>query len=136
MEFNIRPLSESDYDEILVGWWNDWNWPPPPKDFLPDNGKGGIIVLDGDIPVCAGFMYATNSGIAWVEFIISNKQYKKRDKRKEALLLLVDTLTNVCRNTGFKYCYCLLKNKNLIKTYEKIGYGLGDSNAFEMIKIL
>ena len=27
------------------------------KDFLPDNGKGGLIVYDDKTPVCAGFIY-------------------------------------------------------------------------------
>ena len=61
MNLNIIPLKESDYDNILCGWWTDWRWTPPSRDFLPDNGKGGFIVYDGDIPVCAGFMYDTNS---------------------------------------------------------------------------
>ena len=74
--FDIRPLQENDYDEILVKWWEDWGWEPPQKDFLPDNGKGGIMVLDGDIPICAGFMYVTNSRVAWVDWIVSIKQFK------------------------------------------------------------
>jgi hypothetical protein len=42
MELYIRELNETDYDEILVGWWKDWGWSAPPKDFLPRDGKGGI----------------------------------------------------------------------------------------------
>ena len=38
MIFNIRPLELDDYDTILVDWWKDWGWTPPPKDFLPDMG--------------------------------------------------------------------------------------------------
>ena len=44
MIFNIKPLSSTDYDDILVNWWNDWGWTPPTKDFLPDNGKGGVMI--------------------------------------------------------------------------------------------
>jgi hypothetical protein len=61
MNFNIRKLDENDYDQTLVRWWNDWGWTPPSKDFLPDNGAGGIMVLEGDEPICAGFIYITNS---------------------------------------------------------------------------
>ena len=32
MEFNIRKLNPSDYDDVLVGWWKDWGWTPPAKD--------------------------------------------------------------------------------------------------------
>ena len=36
MKLNIKPLEESDYEQILVGWWKDWKWEAPVKDFLPD----------------------------------------------------------------------------------------------------
>ena len=78
MEFNIRPLNDTDYEEVLVGWWKDWKWTAPVPAFLPDDGKGGIMVLDNDMPVCAGFIYMTNSKVAWVDWIISNKDYKKK----------------------------------------------------------
>jgi hypothetical protein len=136
MEFNIRPLGETDYEDILVGWWKDWKWTPPPKDFLPSDGKGGVMVLDNDIPVCAGFVYMTNSKVAWVDWIISNKEYKKKPQRKEALDLLITTLTNICKDTGNKYCYALIKNKSLIKTYETLGYTSADNYTQEMIKVL
>ena len=62
--FDIKQLQEGDYEKILVNWWNDWGWEPPQKDFLPEDGKGGMIVYDGDTPVCAGFIYVTNSKVA------------------------------------------------------------------------
>jgi hypothetical protein len=135
MEFNIRPLNESDYDTILTGWWKDWGWEPPQRDFLPDDGKGGIMVMKGDEYICAGFMYTTNSKVAWVDWIVSNKQYRD-DDRKEAISLLVSTLTNICKNTGHKYSYALIKHQSLIETYEKLGYIKGDNYTSEMIKAL
>jgi hypothetical protein len=48
-------------------------------------------VYDGDIPVCAGFIYVTNSRVAWVDWIISNKEYIE-DKRREAITMLIETL--------------------------------------------
>ena len=134
MEFNLRKLNSTDYEDILVGWWKDWEWTAPPKDFLPENGEGGVIIFDGEVPVCAGFMYATNSKVAWIEFVISNKNYD-REKRKEALVLLIDTLNGICKNGDFKYGYSILHSKSLIETYESLGYVKGDSNFFEMIKI-
>lgn len=135
MAFIVRPLNENDYDTILKGWWEDWSWQAPSRDFLPDNGKGGIIILDGDQPICAGFMYTTNSKVAWVDWIISSKTYRG-EGRKAAISLLVDTLTNICRNTGHKYVYALLKHQSLIGTYEELGYVKGDGYTGEMIKVL
>lgn len=136
MKFNLRPLIESDYDDILVGWWKEWGWEPPQRDFLPANGNGGMIVYDYEIPVCAGFVYTTNSQVAWIDWIISNKEYVKRPERKEAITLLIKTLTDIAKNTGHKYGYALIKNESLIKTYESLGYSKGDSYTNEMIKAL
>jgi len=131
-----RKITESDYDDLLVGWWKSWGWEAPPRDFLPNNGCGGIIVMDGNIPVCAGFMYLTNSKAAWVDWIISNKEYRKKPLRKEAIEMLIESLTNICKSAGNKYCYALLQNSSLIKTYETIGYVRGGKDINEMIKQL
>lgn len=133
---NIRPLTYEDYDDTLKGWWADWGWTAPTRDFLPDDGEGGLMVLDGDVPVCAGFMYATNSRVAWVDWIISNKEYRKKPQRSEAISLLIATLTEISKNTGFKYCYALIKHQSLIETYKEHGYTKGDEYVGEMIKIL
>ena len=134
--FNIRKLNESDYENILVQWWADWGWDAPSKDFLPNDGTGGLIVFDGDVPVCAGFVYITNSKVAWIDWIISSKTYNKKPHRKEAIKLLVSSLTEVARQTGFKYAYALIKNQSLISSYEEIGYTKGDVYSSEMIKLL
>ena len=78
MIFDIRPLEVGDYETILMEWWKDWGWTPPPKDFLPQEGTGGMMVLDPDgTPICAGFIYITNSKVCLIEFIVSNKKYRK-----------------------------------------------------------
>ena len=136
MDLIIRELSETDYDDILVGWWKQWEWEAPKRDFLPNDGKGGIIVYDGDTPICAGFMYLTNSKVAWVDWIISNKEYTNKLQRRDAIKLLVSALTEICKKSGSKYSYALIKNESLIGTYVELGYIKGDSYTNEMIKIL
>jgi hypothetical protein len=136
MDLIIKELSETDYDDILVEWWKQWGWEPPKRDFLPNDGKGGIIVYDGDTPICAGFMYLTNSKVAWVDWIISNKEYTNKLQRRDAIKLLVSALTEICKKSGSKYSYALIKNESLIGMYEELGYIKGDSYTNEMIKIL
>lgn len=136
MKLTIRQLNDADYENILLDWWNQWGWEAPKKDFLPDEGKGGYIIYDGDIPVCAGFIYVTNSKVSWVDWIISNKEYRVKPKRKEAIGLLIESLTNICKMSGSKYIYALIKSNNLIQTYESLGYKKGDSYTSEMIKVL
>ena len=134
MEFNIKELNPSDYEDVLVGWWKDWGWQPPPVDFLPDEGRGGLMILHEEKPICAGFMYMTNSKVSWVDWIISDKKIEDTKLKHEAVKFLIAVLTNICQDNGSVYIYALLKNDNLIKTYEELGYTKGDINATEMIK--
>jgi len=136
MALIIRPLNENDYDTILSEWWRAWGWEPVERDFLPDDGKGGLMVLDDEEPVCAGYIYTTNSKVAWVDWIISSDTYRKKPQRREGLKLLIETLTDICKNTGHKYSYALIKNRSLIGIYEDLGYAKGDNYSSEMIKVL
>ncbi len=136
MKLNIEPLNEGDYENILCQWWKDWRWTPPSKDFLPDNGMGGCMVYDDGVPVCAGFMYLTNSKAVWCDWIISNLNYKNRQGRKEAIELLISTIANLAGELGNKFVYALIKNKPLINTYVKCGFKEGSSYTTEMIKKL
>lgn len=136
MALEIRTLREEDYDNILIEWWKDWGWEPVQKDFLPQNGAGGLIVYDDDVPVCAGFIYLTNSSVAWVDWIISSKTYRKKPERSIALRILIMELTSVCKKVGVKYVYALIKHRGLISAYESLGYVKGDKYTQEMIKAL
>ncbi len=127
----IRPYVDSDY-ETLVKWWNDWGWTAPQKDFLPDVG---MIVYDKETPIVGGFLYITNSKVIWLEWIISNKEYTNREIRKKAIFLLLESLLNIAKYSGYKYVYSLLKHEGLIKTYESLGFNKGDT-ATELIKVL
>jgi GNAT superfamily N-acetyltransferase len=132
---DIRVIDECDYDDILIGWWKDWGWDAPTKDFLPNNGTGGLIVSHEGTPICAGFIYNTNSKVCWVDWIISNKDYRG-DDRGEAISLLIAALTQSATAMGAKYIYALIKNQSLIETYQAFGFTKGDSYVGEMIKII
>jgi len=133
MKLKLRRLEESDYD-TLVTWWKDWKWEAPPRDFLPENGTGGFMVSNNDSDICAGFIYLTNSKIAWIEFIISDKQYKEED-RNEAIQFLINSLSSVAEETGAKYGYAILKNKSLMKYYEEANFTVTSDKNTEMITI-
>jgi len=134
MKLNVVPLKASDYEEILCQWWKDWRWTPPSKDFLPEDGTGGYIVYDGNSPICAGFLYLTNSKAVWCDWIISDLKYKDRQKRRDALLLLIETITKEAQSLDKKFVYALIKNKPLIDIYKKVGFEEGATYSHEMIK--
>jgi hypothetical protein len=82
----IRWISNDDY-ATLVEWWKFWRFVPPTQEILPNNGLSGLVVTDeNDNMICAGFLYATNSPIAWIEFIVSNPNVKDKKIRKERVI--------------------------------------------------
>lgn len=130
----IRYLTEYDY-ETLSSWWKDNRFPAPPRDMLPENGTGGIMVSSHGIDVCSGFLYLTNSKAAWCEWIVSDFNYRESD-RADCILFLINSLKEIAKQNGFKYIYTTVKSKPLIEKYEQCGFVKGDSNSQEMISIL
>lgn len=133
MELKARLLTDADW-EILCSWWEKWpKWVNPPKSFLPDNGKGGFMVTKGDKNICAGFIYLTNSDAALLEWIVSNPEYREKD-RKQALELLITTAENACKQLGKVHMFSIGRNKHLIKTHEKLGWTVDKDPSHELIK--
>jgi hypothetical protein len=135
MKFNIRLLKEGDYEDTLVGWWKDWKWTAPVKEFLPNDGTGGFMVSKDGVDICAGFVYFTNSKLAWCEFIVSNINYKEED-RGEALEYLINSLCQSCKEEGYKSVWVCLTHNSLISKYENCGFIKASESCTEMIKFL
>ena len=133
MKFNIRKLTENDWD-TLVSWWDAWpSWVNPPKDFLPDNGTGGLIIEKNNIPIVAGFLYFTNSAAVLLEWIISNPKYKEKD-RKEAIETLIESAEIFCKNNNKKYMFSIGRNKSLINIHKKLNWSIDEKASYEITK--
>jgi len=133
MELKARQLKDSDW-ETLTAWWDSWpDWVSPSKDFLPDNGTGGLMIQKNNKPIVAGFLYFTNSKSVLLEWIISDPNYKETD-RQEAVELLIKTAEKVCKDAGKKYMFSIGRNKNLIKLHEKIGWNVDKKASYEIVK--
>ena len=133
MELNIRRLQDDDW-ETLCSWWDAWpEWVNPPKDFLPDNGTGGLMVYKHNTLIVAGFIYYTNSKGALLEWIISNPDYREAD-RKEALELLIKGAEEVCKANGVKYMFTIGRSRPLIETHRKLGWTIDEGSSHEITK--
>jgi hypothetical protein len=133
MELNIRRLTENDW-ETLCKWWEAWpEWTNPARDFLPDNGKGGLMVEKNNIPIVAGFLYFTNSKGVLLEWVVSNPEYRDED-RKQAIELLIKGAEEVCIAQGMKYMFSIGRSKSLIRMHEKLGWTVDKSPSHEITK--
>jgi len=132
MEFNVRTLKESDF-KTISSWWKKWNWPVLPKDFLPDNGTGGIMVEKGRFKIVCGFLYFSNSKLVWLDWIVSNPKYRQKD-RKEAIKRLIQTAEAMVKSSGFKYMMSISRSNSLLQTHEKLGWTVDPTPSHEMTK--
>jgi len=133
-----RLLKNEDYI-TLVKWWKDSRFPPPGFDYLPQvNGElQGIMIVDDDIEICAGFIINTTvpKG-AMVEYIVANFDIKDRELRKESLNLLINTICEVCKNMGKTFLFTSLKSSGLKNRFEDCGFSVGSKDTCEMVKTL
>lgn len=137
MELIVSRVTLKDYDKFCE-WWKFWRFPAPPLDFLPNNGLGGLKVSikskgTDPIDICAGYLYETNSKVAWLEFIVSNPNIKDKKTRHEAIVYLIRHLTVDAEMKGYEYVFASLKNENLINKYKEVGYQLSSSNTTEVV---
>lgn len=132
-KLTTRVLNENDWN-TLCKWWEAWpKWVNPPKDFLPDNGTGGLMVEKNNKPIMAGFLYFTNSNVVLLEWIVSDPEYREKD-RKQALELLITAAEGICKNLNKKYMFSVCRNKHLINTHKKLGWGVDESPSYELTK--
>jgi hypothetical protein len=135
MDFKTRAVTVKDWD-MLVEWWDWWpGWTAPPQDFLPNHGTGGFIVEKNNQPIVAGFVYFTNSKVAWVEWIISSPNYKE-DDRRDAIEYLINELEQFIVSMGYKYMFTNLQHKGLIETHKKLGWNMDKKPSYELTKNL
>lgn len=132
----VRKLNETDYDEILTQWWKDWpNWSAPPKEFLPNNGTGGLMVEKEGEPIVACFLYFTNSKAVLLEWLVSSPTYRE-DNRQEAIELLINSAEELCKKAGNKFMFSIGRNKHLIETHKKLGWHVDDTPSHEIVKTI
>lgn len=129
----VRAYKPEDYN-TLVSWWKqytDWEKNPVPEGILPPTG---IIVMQDDKPICAGFLYETiGNNCTWMEWIVADAQ---SDKETRAICLdkLVKTLTNIAKVKGYGFIFTSVKHPKLMERLESFGFLKGDGGMTNMIK--
>jgi hypothetical protein len=124
---NIRNYKSSDYS-VISEWWKSHKWPVLPEHMLPKTG----MIIDN---FCAGFLYKTDSSIAWLEFIISNPSTKK-EERADALDILIKGLVNRAKEDGFKTIFTSVEHPSLITKYKNNGFVIGDTNMTNLVRLI
>ena len=130
----IRYLTKNDY-ETIASWWRWWKWPVLPKEMLPDNGESGYMVEKNGTPIVSGFLYLTNSTGALLEWIVSNPDYREKD-RKKAIEMLINGVESDCKKISIKYIFSIGRSKPLMDIHEKLGWQVDKRSSREIIKVI
>lgn len=121
----MRFIEDTDY-ETLSTWWAAYKFPVVPKDSLPKNG----FIIDN---TCAGFIYCTDSNIAWLEFVIANPHASK-EARKEGLQKLLLGLTGLAKELGYKVIFSSVNHSGLMERYLEAGFEKTDQNMTNFMR--
>jgi hypothetical protein len=132
MELQARTLKESDW-ETMQSWWKAWGWPEMSKDLMPLNGLGGLMIEKEGKAIASGFLYLTNSKVAWTEWIVSDPEYRQED-RVDALTMLVSGLEEIAVAAGYQIILSVGRNKGLLNIHKELGYTVDDSPSYEISK--
>ena len=134
MSHNWRKIEQGDYT-MLQRWWDDWGWETSPTlSMLPQTG---VLVYDKEIgtPLYAGFLYYTGTTIAWMEFVVSNKDAAIK-QRKGALNYLVEVFSVMAKNNGVEMIFTSTVLPAFVNSLKKCDFVVGDVNNTQLIKKL
>ena len=121
--FEVKPYTKDDYQTVSQ-WWKQWDWEGIPEAFLPENG---LIVTHDEMPVCAAFIYKTDTPIYWIENYISDIEADKVI-RSDALDLLILSCIEKAKDMGALVAMSSIKHNGLGKRLEKSGFVVSDKN--------
>lgn len=120
----MRKFEDKDYP-VVCEWWKGYDWPEIPYTMLPING----LIIDN---TCAGFLYQTDSDLAWIEFIVGNPTIDK-NKRAEGLEQLIGGLKDKAKELGFKTVFTATRHERLVDRFKEKGFHISDKNMTHMI---
>jgi hypothetical protein len=75
----------------------------------------------------------TRLKLAWLDWIISNPSYKETD-RKEAIMLLINTLEEIGKNQGYNVIISITRSKSLINIHKELNYTVDENPSYEISK--
>lgn len=125
---NIREVNlDNDYAE-LANWWTEYGWSPIPASLLPASG----LIVPG---LAAGFVYLSNSSLAWIEWVVGNPAAPSAD-RDAALEILIPALMEQAKAAGAEMAVLATKHKKLIGRLESHGFQASDTDMTHLVRRL
>lgn len=121
----------SDY-QAIAAIWVARAFPPLPPEALPPNG---IMVFKDDRLIAFGFLYLSDSALAWTEWLTTSPDATPQE-RHEALDLIIESLEAAARAAGRRILFVSLADAGLIRRFTSHGFAVSDSQMTNLIKVL
>lgn len=125
----IRNHTKEDYP-IFCKWWEQWGWSAIPYIFIPQNS---IVVCDESGPICAVFLYKTDTPIIWAENYISDKKSKLRS---EAVEFMIKSIAEHAQALGAMAIMSSVKHKVLASRLECAGFTKTDDGLTNYMMVI
>ena len=130
---HVRVYIPAEHYELIANWWTKRDRPVPSPDMMAPTGR--IIYMENK-PICAGFLFKTDSKIAIINHMVSDPNQLDKNLRDEALNLLISHLIHEAYICGFKIVSASSNLDRLNKRYEKLGFIKTDSDEVHYGRIL
>lgn len=131
--FNLQSVQDyNHFYPIMEEWWKNKGWIPYHPEVL---SKTGLMIYESETPVCAAWIFKTDSTVGLVGHIITSKDVKPKQK-KVCLEFLFQALEQESKELGIKMLVFFMTTNSLTKIAEKLGYLSSQQKCNELVKII
>lgn len=121
----LRKIQEKDIEQIRNLYAKIEGFRMPARPNLPGNGLDGFVATTDDDSKIIGATYvfmAMNAPYCWIEWSISDKDYRGKD-RKLILPQLIDYACSQMKEAGYQVAFAFASEpQKLIEKYEAAGF--------------
>ena len=120
-KYNIRPVWAEDAD-TLVKWWESYDHMlVPSQELLPENGQMGLAIEKDGRMMAAAFVYLTNSDMGYIDFLVSDPNYKGKDRFK-MITMLIEACSELAIELGCRIIWAMTTYDSVIKRCEELDH--------------
>jgi len=132
MELVVRKHSKEEFLPTYIKWMEEHKFPTNCASIMPENF---FVCYADETPIYACPFWHTDSKIAIIAFIVSNKKANYRIK-KGGLDSLIERVIKYAKAKNYLSIFSTTTTETIIKSFENNGFVSGDTGAFQYFKIL
>ena len=119
-KYNVRQVTAEDYT-CINEWYSQRKELRPKSILLPNGGLDGFIIEKNNKPIAVIYLYLTNSKMGYMDFLISDPNYKNKDKYN-MIMELQDACTEALLRKGCRIVWAMTSYDHLAEMAGKMGH--------------